>query len=104
MKCRGKPNIYTADSAGTTSQWILEPYTGEALNGVRKLSGALNLITGEELTYQICMYSSAVGVNGPVRYSVKNTDGTATDKATIEESTGHLTALKPGQIKISWDH
>ena len=92
--------VYTADSAGTTSQWILEPYTGEALNGVRKLSGALNLITGEELTYQICMYSSAVGVNGPVRYSVKNTDGTATDKATIEESTGHLTALKPGQIKI----
>ena len=46
------------------------------------------------------MYSSAVGVNGPVRYSVKNTDGTATDKATIEESTGRLTALKPGQIKI----
>ena len=92
--------VYTADSAGTTSQWILEPYTGEALNGVRKLSGALNLITGEELTYQICMYSSAVGVNGPVRYSVKNTDGTATDKATIEESTGRLTALKPGQIKI----
>ena len=92
--------VYTADSAGAAAQWILEPYTGERINGVRKLSGSLNLITNEHVTYNVCMYSSDIGVNGPVQYSVRNTDGSATDKATITSNTGALTALKPGQIKL----
>ena len=46
------------------------------------------------------MYSSDIGVNGPVTYSIVNTDGTATDKATIDSSTGVLTTLQAGTIEF----
>ena len=58
------------------------------------------MIVGERYYYKGFMYDADVGNNGPIRYSVTNTDGSATDKATIDSYLGFLKALKPGQIRV----
>ena len=45
------------------------------------------------------MYDNRIGINGPISYSVTNTDNSTTDKATID-AMGRIRALKPGTIKI----
>ena len=92
--------VFTSDSVTTYSKWVLEPYTGEDLYGVGWLSYSSNLIVGERFYYEGYMYDADVGKNGPIRYSVTNTDGSATDKATINTYTGSLKAEKPGQIRV----
>lgn len=92
--------ISTSDSISTNSQWIFEAYTGADLNGAGLNSASYNLICGETFDYDAYMYSSEINTNGPVRYLVKDIDGSDTDKATIDSSTGELTALKSGQIQL----
>lgn len=92
--------ITTSDSISSNSQWRFEAYTGDDLDGVAASSISYDLICGETFDYDVYMYSSKIHINGPVRYSVSNTDGSATDKATIDPLTGELTALKSGQIRL----
>ncbi len=82
------------------TRWIFEAYTGDGIDGTTNQNFANTLITGETYDYDICMYSSTIRRNGPVTYSVRNEDNTATDKATINADTGVLTAIKPGVIEI----
>lgn len=93
-------SVFTASSKGSTANWILEPYTGDPLQAANFTTYTSNLVVGEEFTFHARMYSSSIGVNGPVQYLVLNADGTATDKATINSSTGKIQALKPGQIRV----
>ena len=93
-------SVFTASSKGSTANWILEPYTGDPLQAANFTTYTSNLVVGEEFTFHARMYSSSIGVNGPVQYLVLNADGTATDKATINSSTGKVQALKPGQIRV----
>ena len=93
-------SVFTASSKGSTAKWILEPYTGDPLQAANFTTYTSNLVVGEEFTFHARMYSSSIGVNGPVQYLVLNADGTATDKATINSSTGKIQALKPGQIRV----
>ena len=93
-------SVFTASSKGSTANWILEPYTGDPLQAANFTTYTSNMIVGEEFTFHARMYSSSIGVNGPVQYLVLNADGTATDKATINSSTGKVQALKPGQIRV----
>lgn len=92
--------VFTSDTVTSYSKWVLERYTGEDLYGVDWQSFASNLIVGERYYYKGFMYDADVGNNGPIRYSVTNTDGSATDKATIDSYLGFLKALKPGQIRV----
>ncbi len=92
--------VFTSDTVTSYSKWVLERYTGEDLYGVDWQSFASNLIVGERYYYKGFMYDADVGNNGPIRYSVTNTDGSATDKATIDSYSGSLNALKPGQIRV----
>lgn len=92
--------ITTSDSISTNSQWRFEAYTGDDLDAVVASSVSYDLICGATFDYDVYMYSSKIHINGPVRYSVSNTDGSATDKATIDPLTGELTALKSGQIRL----
>lgn len=82
------------------SEWYLEPYTGQTLEGVRLLSTSTSVNCGKSFDYDAYMYSSKVGVNGPITYLVANEDYTSTDKATIDSATGMLTAIKPGKIRV----
>ena len=92
-------NVYTANSISGNSKWVFEKYTG-SMESVYFRAGGNNLIPGETYTYDAYMYSTTIGENGPIQYSVTNTDNTATDKATIDQYTGILKALKPGTIKV----
>lgn len=92
--------VFTSDTVTSYSKWVLERYTGEDLYGVDWQSFASKLIVGERYYYKGFMYDADVGNNGPIRYSVTNTDGSATDKATIDSYLGFLKALKPGQIRV----
>ena len=91
--------IFTNDSITDYSKWVLEPYTGEELKGVGWISFASTLIVGEQFSYEAYMYDNRIGINGPISYSVTNTDNSTTDKATID-AMGRIRALKPGTIKI----
>ncbi len=92
--------VFTSDTTTNYSKWVLERYTGEDLYGVDWQFFASSLIVGEHYHYKGYMYDSDVGKNGPIQYSVTNTDGSETDKATINSSSGFLYALKPGQIRV----
>lgn len=88
------------DLSPTAGHWYLEPYTGDAIDGVRMTNYQSSIERGTTYTFNAYMYSSTVGVNGPVRYSVRNRDGSVTDKAIIDATTGRLTAQKSGAIKV----
>ncbi len=91
--------IYTSDTIYDTSKWIFEPYTGEPIEETHFFNNTSGLMVGEKFTFDAYMRSSSIGVNGPVQYSVTNSDGTATDKATIN-SLGVVNALKFGKINV----
>ena len=91
--------VFTSDSVTAYSKWILEPYTGEALEGLTFSKYTGTMAVGETFAFEANMYSSTIGENGPVTYSVTNTDGTPTDKATIN-GLGWVEAVKPGQIRV----
>lgn len=92
--------VYTTTSIGSSSKWVFEAYGGEELDHIEWPSKSTMLIAGGTFDYDAYMYSSRIGVNGPLTFSVTNADGTATDKAIINSSTGVVQALKPGQIRV----
>ena len=96
----GSNIITSTDSVTNNSKWILEPFTGGELYGTAMTNFTNTVAVGKTFTYQAVMYSSTTGHNGPVTYSVRNPNGTATDKATINSTTGELTALKEGSIQV----
>ncbi|MCQ2428242.1 MAG: RICIN domain-containing protein [Clostridia bacterium] len=86
--------------ATSLSDWILEEYTGAEIDGVTAVTMPRAVYTGRNYALKVCMYSSRIGVNGPVTYSVSSTSYTSTDKATVNTSTGVLTTLYSGQVKV----
>lgn len=91
--------LYTSSTISNSSEWTFEKYS-PTIDGVKFINFCYSLIPNETYTYQAVMYSSTIGRNGPVTYLVRNEDGSATDKATINTTTGQLTALKPGKIRV----
>ena len=92
--------ISTTTTLSANCRWILERYTGEKIDSVKMTSFKSSVECGQSFTYTAYMYDDQIGVNGPVTYRVGNNDYSATDKAAINETTGELTALKCGAIKI----
>ena len=93
--------VVTSSTVTSNSCWILEPYVDESLYGVQWWAFESNLAVGESFSFQACMYDEDIGVNGPIRYSVSDTDGSTTNKATINPTTGELIANRTGQIRVN---
>ena len=91
--------LYSSTLESMSSAWILEPYT-TAIDGTELVSFTPYLVPNETFTYQAVMFSSTIGRNGPPTYLVRNEDGTTTDKATIDATTGELTAYETGTIRV----
>ncbi len=92
--------IVTTTTLTTNGRWVLERYTGSTLDSVAMSSFSSKLLRGSSFDFNAHMYSSTIGTNGPLSYRVRNVDYSNTDKATINSSTGQLTALKCGAIKV----
>lgn len=82
------------------SRWYLERYTGSDIHGHTFYTFPSPMEVGDIYRFSSFMYSSVIGRNGPVKYSVANSDGSATDKATINQTTGLLSAKKTGEIRV----
>ena len=91
--------LYSGSTLTDSGLWSFEKYS-TAIDGATAIDFCHYLIPNETHTYQSVMYSSTIGRNGPVTYLVRNEDGTATDKATINATTGELTALKTGKVRV----
>ena len=92
--------LVTTSTYGASCRWVLEPYNGETLNHVEMTSISYAVALGSSFDYDAIMYDDQIGVNGPVTFTVVNNDYSSTDKATINATTGQLTAIKNGAIKI----
>lgn len=97
-------SLITSSVVNNNSTWVLERYTGSEINGATRYTSPSTFKVGEKYTFSGFMYSSVPGRNGPIKWYVKNPDGTKTDKAKIDETTGVLTALKPGEVKIWYNY
>jgi len=97
-------SLITSSVVNNNSTWELERYTGSEINGATRYTSPSTFKVGEKYTFSGFMYSSVPGRNGPIKWYVKNPDGTKTDKAKIDETTGVLTALKPGEVKIWYNY
>lgn len=95
---------FTTNPNDTGTKWQFYQYTGAAINSTTSISYTNELMRGETFDFDVCMYSSTVGINGPIVYSVSEPDYSETDKATINSSSGLLTALKGGIIRVQWTY
>ncbi len=92
--------LSTAANSSTNTRWTFRKYTGEAIEGYGWNSAPTEVIPGESVTYSAYMYSTESWRNGPVTYSVLNRNGGATSCATINATTGVLSAHLPGEIQV----
>ncbi len=95
-------SLITTSTLTSRSDWLFEKYTGGVIEGMKITSAKTDMICGQPYQYKAIMYSSRIGCNGPVYYSVTNTSGGATDYATINGVDGRLNPLLPGTVRISY--
>ncbi len=74
------------------SKWVFEEYTGDTLEGIYWVKGPDILRTNHAADYEAVVYSTTLGLDEDLVYSVTDTDGLDTSLATIDSSTGNLTA------------
>ena len=92
--------VLISNTVTSNSKWVLEKYTGAKIEGISFTSSKTEVVVGDSFDYDACLYSSEIGVNGPVIFSVSDTDGTTTNMASINSSTGVMSILKEGTFKI----
>ena len=85
----------------TRGEWMLYPYEGASMHEVSVYLTPSEMIVGETSSIFAYTTNTQIGKNGPITYSVINTDGTTPTRATINSSTGEIYARAPGQIKIT---
>jgi len=85
----------TNDVQITSDIWLY-PYFRYNISEVI-VQGDTNVYVDKSSTYT----AKIVGSYSPIEWTVTNTDGTETDKATIDKTTGKLTAIKEGAIKVT---
>lgn len=95
--------LYTSDTISNNSLWILEPYN-TTMDGISFTKYTTKMYSTETFDYDAVLYSSTIGHNGPVTYSVKSQNGGTTDIATINASTGVVTPNESGTIRVCAHH
>ena len=96
----GSQVMTITSSTSTNAKWVLEEYTGDSIDGMAMINYSNTIYLGDIYDFDAIMYSSTIGQNGPVIYGVRNPDGSETDKAVIDSSSGVLTPLKAGNIQV----
>lgn len=100
--CLGTPDTTTSGSdlemttSTTNAWWQLVEYTGSVIEGVVFTAGPTSTYGGGIYYYDAYMYSSEIGVNGPVVYGVRNGSG----EATIVSSSGRMDPDKEGTVTV----
>ncbi len=92
--------IFTTNASDSGTKWSFNKYTGNVYEEIKADDFKYSLTVGEEHQYKAYMRSTRIGHNGPVYYSVADTDGSATDRAVIDSESGLLTAQKYGKIQL----
>ena len=92
--------IITKSTQDASCRWKLEQYTAGSFDGITAINVPMSVAVGTTDTYTVYMYSSTIGRNGPVSYSVTKNDYTTTNNATINSSTGLLTAVHNGSVRV----
>lgn len=92
----------TTDPNDAGTQWVFHRYEGETFKNTVQISYSDHLMLGETYDYNMGLYSTVIGQNGPITYSVTEQDNSPTDKATINPNTGVLTAQEGGIVRVSW--
>jgi len=88
-------------STVTQSWWQMAPYTGSVIEGIEFVSTPSTLYGGETASFMAYMYSSRIGVNGPVEYCLMKTDNfTYSYDAYIDDETGEVEALSAGTVVV----
>ena len=90
----------TTDSTAAGTLWRFNRYSEITLEKVKAANIPSSLTVGDTYSCKAYMYSTRINHNGPVTYSVTDTDNTATDKATVGQTTGYFRAIKPGQVEL----
>ena len=81
-------------------KWIFTKYTGSSFTNVTINECPTKMITGQTATVNAYVSSTLVGRNGPIEYSVTETNYLDTNKATIDETSGALTANSVGTVYV----
>lgn len=92
--------IFTTNANDSGTKWSFYEYTGNVYEDIKVEDFDYNLAVGDTHQYVAYMRSTRIGHNGPVKYRVGTTDYASTDIATIDATTGTLTAQKVGTFKV----
>lgn len=94
----------TADSyTSGYSEWELIPYEGSDLQGIVLVEKPTEILCGNSFDFDAFMFSSVIGCNGPVEYSIGSYGNTITDTASINSTTGNLHALDIGEVEVRFN-
>lgn len=91
---------FTTNPNEEGTKWHFTHYTGNAIETVATEKFISAIRVEDTYQYRVRMRSTRINHNGPVQYSVTDTDGSQTDKATINASSGILIAHKVGTIHL----
>lgn len=83
------------ETTESNREWILEEYTGDAISVVEIISYSSVINTYDNVCVNARVYSTDIGKNGPVTFSIINDSG----RAQID-STGNLLAFRAGTFKV----
>ena len=91
--------VIMKDNLETLRQtWFFHPYTGPDIDGVGMTRFTTGVAKGSSFRYDAFSYSTTIGRNGPVTFSVTDRNGNTTDKA--EFSSRILRGLEMGEVQI----
>lgn len=92
--------VFTTTASDSGTKWSFHKYTGNVYEDIEPEDFEYSLTVGETHQYKAYMRSTRIGHNGPVYYSVTDTDRSETTKAVIDSETGLLTAQEYGKIQL----
>jgi len=92
--------VLTTNPGASGTKWSFHKYLGNTYENIVAEDFPPSLSLDETYQYHAYMQSTRINHNGPVSYSVTDTDGSSTTRATINASTGVLTTLFPGKIQV----
>lgn len=105
--CLGSPDGYAngssleMSSGGATTWWQLVEYDGPVIEDIVFTTSSTSIYGGGHCYFDAYVYSSRIGVNGPVSFEVRGEDGNPTDKeAEINANTGYFYAKMDGVIDV----
>ena len=80
--------------------WTFEAYTGASIDGVVMTHFTSGVAKGSYFSYSASAYSSTIGRNGPVTFSVADISGNSTNIATVGSTTGYFRGIENGQVRL----